>query len=70
MELASLTDENFILLEEKSVLLDGQCFGEWELINKKERTSSALCMEDSDLLLINLNAFNYSFNVKNLINYI
>jgi CRP-like cAMP-binding protein len=55
--------ENDFIEEEKLVLLDGQCFGEWGLIYKKERSASAFCLEDTDLFCLDASSFEYSFNV-------
>ena len=52
---------------EKLALNEGQCFGEWGLIYKQERASSAYCEEDCDLFLLNAYSFDMSFTVK--INY-
>jgi CRP-like cAMP-binding protein len=49
--------------EEKLILVEGQCFGEWGLIYKKDRTASALCVEDTDLFFLDAGAFDLSFNV-------
>lgn len=50
--------------EEKFVISAGQCFGEWGLLNKSERSSSALCLEDCDLFVLNAQSFELSFNVS------
>ena len=46
------------------MLMTGQCFGEWGLIYKQERSSSAFCVEETDLFLLDLNSFELSFSVK------
>jgi CRP-like cAMP-binding protein len=53
------------LEDEKFILFSGQCFGEWGLIYKKERTASAYCLEDCDLFALEAQAFETSFNVLN-----
>lgn len=50
--------------EEKFILLEGQCFGEWGLIYKKERIASALALETTDLFTLDANSFDTSFNVS------
>lgn len=49
---------------EKLQLNEGQCFGEWGLIYRKERSASAYCIEDCDLYLLDVNYFDLCFSVK------
>lgn len=50
--------------EEKFVLGEGQCFGEWGLIYKKDRTASAYALETTDLFMLDSSSFETSFSVK------
>ena len=52
-----------IIEEEKLILREGQCFGEWGLIYKNNRMSSAYCLESTDLFLLDAHSFDLSFNV-------
>jgi CRP-like cAMP-binding protein len=49
---------------EKLQLNEGQCFGEWGLIYRKERSASAYCLEDCDLYLLDIMYFDICFSVK------
>jgi CRP-like cAMP-binding protein len=53
-----------IIETEKLQLNEGQCFGEWGLIYRKERSASAYCIEDCDLYLLDINYFDLCFSVK------
>jgi hypothetical protein len=44
------------------VLTEGFCFGEWGLIEKKERYASAYALEKTDLFILDKHAFNLSFS--------
>ena len=49
--------------EEKLRLSEGMCFGEWGLIYNKERTASAIVIEDADLFTLDKDNFDLSFAV-------
>lgn len=49
--------------EEKFILLEGQCFGEWGLIYKKDRGATAFALETTDLFTLDALSFDTSFNV-------
>ena len=61
----SLTFEKNEYERKISVLKEGDCFGEWELLeNKIIRTSSSLCLENCDLFYLTKDNFNlYLMNV-------
>lgn len=50
--------------EEKLTMKEGQCFGEWGLIYKKDRASSAYCLDTVDLFLLDAHSFDVSFSVN------
>lgn len=52
------------VIKEEEILCrtDGFCFGEWGLIYKKERSTSALALEDTDLFVLDQESFNISFS--------
>lgn len=47
--------------EEVIQINDGHCFGEWGLINKRNRTSSAFTIEDTYLFFLDKESFMHSF---------
>ena len=59
-----------LIEKEKLVLNEGQCFGEWGLIYKKERSASAYCVEDCDLYMLDIVYFDICFSVSLLIYFI
>ena len=48
---------------EKALLKEGMCFGEWGLLYNKERSASAIAIEDTDLFTLNKEYFDISFAV-------
>lgn len=52
--------------EDKLTIYPGQCFGDWGLIYKTERSSSAYCLEDTDVFMLDAHCFDLSFSVNKL----
>jgi hypothetical protein len=48
--------------EEKLILNEGQCFGEWGMVYKKDRVSSAYCLENCHLFMLDFNSFDFCFS--------
>lgn len=48
---------------EKLVLTSGHYFGDWGILEKKERIASAFTLEETDLFYIDAKAFENSFGV-------
>ena len=55
---------DYIYEEERMKLLEGMCFGEWGLIYGKDRTASAVAIEDCDLFYLDKENFEKSFAVN------
>ena len=55
--------KDHIYEEERLKLLEGMCFGEWGLLYNKERSASAIAIEDTDLFTLNKEYFDISFAV-------
>jgi CRP-like cAMP-binding protein len=56
--------KDYIYEEERLVLKEGMCFGEWGLLYGKERTASAIAIEDCDLFCLDKEGFEKSFGVN------
>ena len=45
------------------ILSAGMCFGEWGLLDKVNRSTSAFAYEDTDLFMLNSKDFGFAFQV-------
>jgi CRP-like cAMP-binding protein len=53
-----------VIDEEKLTMGPGFFFGQWGVLDNKDRASTVYCLEDTDVFMLDAASFDLSFNVK------